>query len=158
MAPLWREEAKSVCLRLCGNEMEADDVAQEVMLRLWQMRERLDQIRMPSHFVGIVARNQWIDHCRRNRTKMLDIDTLQTEALYENPVQQLELRETEEWLEKTLKLLPTTQRAVLQLRQVEQRSHREIAQLLSISETSVSTLLARARRALLKEFEKRDRQ
>lgn len=157
MAPLWRDEAFRMALRLSGDEMEADDVAQDAMLRLWQMRERMDGIRCPEHFVRVVVRNLWIDRCRHSRTLPLDTQSALTEGLDQSAHQVLEWRETEQWLERTMARLPSTQRAVLQLRQVEQRSHREIAQLLCISETSVSTLLGRARRTLLEEFKKTNR-
>ena len=70
----------------------------------------------------------------------------------------LEEKENEEWLERRLAELPTTQQALLYMRQVERRSHKELSQLLGISDTSVSTLLARARRTLLEEIKQRNRQ
>ena len=55
-----------------------------------------------------------------------------------------------------LQQLPTTQRTLLYMRQVERKSHEEIATLLGIETTSVSTLLARARRTLLEEIKRRN--
>ena len=68
------------------------------------------------------------------------------------------MKEDDEWLTKRFQQLPTTQRTLLYMRQVERRSHEEIAQLLGIETTSVSTLLARARRTLLEEIKRRNRQ
>jgi RNA polymerase sigma-70 factor (ECF subfamily) len=64
-------------------------------------------------------------------------------------------KENDAWLEEQLKALPTTQHAILYMRQVERRSGEEIARLLGISEASVRTLLARARRRLLEELKSR---
>ena len=74
---------------------------------------------------------------------------------YNSPHDLLEMKEDDEWLRARLELLPTTQRTLLYMRQVERRSHEELARLLGIELTSVSTLLARARRTLLEEIKRR---
>ena len=61
-------------------------------------------------------------------------------------------REEEQWLQQRIRDLPPTQHAILHMRQVEHRSNAQIAALLGIKETSVSTLLGRARRQLLEEI------
>jgi RNA polymerase sigma-70 factor (ECF subfamily) len=77
-------------------------------------------------------------------------------GLTTSPHEELESKENEQWLQSRLAQLPTTQRTLLYMRQVERRSHEEIAQLLGIEPTSVSTLLARARRTLLQEIKQRN--
>jgi RNA polymerase sigma-70 factor (ECF subfamily) len=74
-----------------------------------------------------------------------------------SPQELLETKENEEWLTRKLEQLPTTQRTLLYMRQVERRSHEEIASLLGIEITSVSTLLARARRSLLEDIKRRNK-
>ena len=61
---------------------------------------------------------------------------------------------SKEELEQRIKELPSTLHAVLKMRQDEKYSNKQIAALLGIKETSVSTLLARARRQLLEEIKK----
>ena len=73
-----------------------------------------------------------------------------------SPQEELETKENEEWFSAKLQKLPTTQRTLLYMRQVERKSHEEIATLLGIETTSVSTLLARARRTLLEEIKRRN--
>ena len=101
------------------------------------------------------------DHVKRTSQKQVDIleeiareevATLQTTA---NPATTLEEAEDERWLMQKLKQLPTTQHTILYMRQVERLSAQDIAQRLGISETSVSTLLSRARRSLLEEIKRR---
>ena len=66
------------------------------------------------------------------------------------------MKEDDKWLSAKLQQLPTTQRTLLYMRQVERKSHEEIATLLGIETTSVSTQLARARRTLLEEIKRRN--
>jgi RNA polymerase sigma-70 factor (ECF subfamily) len=77
-------------------------------------------------------------------------------SLTTSPQEVLEMKEDDKWLSEKLQQLPTTQRTLLYMRQVERRSHEEIATLLGIETTSVSTLLARARRTLLEEIKRRN--
>lgn len=73
-----------------------------------------------------------------------------------SPSTEIESSEELRWLENKMKSLPTTEYAILQMRQVEHQNNREIAQRLGIEESSVSTLLARARRRLLEEIRRRN--
>ncbi len=136
-------------------EAEAEDIAQEVMLRLWQMHEDLSDVSRLGNLASLMARNLTIDHLRKVRLISLDEGHslhLQTNA---NPATTLEEAEDERWLMQKLKQLPTTQHTILYMRQVERLSAQDIAQRLGISETSVSTLLSRARRSLLEEIKRR---
>ena len=72
-----------------------------------------------------------------------------------SPSDVLEAKENLEWLERKIKDLPTTEYTILYMRQVEQRPNEEISHLLGIASTSVSTLLARARRRLLEDIKRR---
>ena len=150
-----QQTAMEACLRRGANEAEAEDIAQDVMLRLWQMREELDKGRSPEALAVVMARHLLTDNLRRRRETRLDPNVMVIGSTDNGPQEQLETTENEQWLEQRLAKLPTTQHAVLYMRQVEQRSTPDIARLLGITEASVSTLLARARRTLLDEIKKR---
>jgi RNA polymerase sigma-70 factor (ECF subfamily) len=99
-------------------------------------------------------------HTLRNHQRRRIVETLEETtivSLTSSPQEELEAKENEEWLTLKLQQLPTTQRTLLYMRQVERKSHEEIAQLLGIETTSVSTLLARARRTLLEEIKRRNK-
>ena len=152
----WRMKAVEVC-RSCGADSEeAEDIAQEVMLRLWQMHDVLEKYQSIEAIVTIAARHLLRDHQRRRTTETLNEATLI--SIGNSPQETLEMKEDEQWLTEKLRQLPTTQRTLLYMRQVERRSHEEIARLLGIEKTSVSTLLARARRTLLEEIKRRNKQ
>ena len=152
----WRQKAINVC-RGCGvSETEAEDVAQDVMLRLWQMRNELDHYRSVEALAVVMARHLTRDGQRRQTMGQLDEAAIVT--LSTGPHELLEAKEDAEWLERRISQLPTTQHTLLYMRQVERRSHKELSALLGISEASVSTLLARARRTLLEEIKQRNRQ
>ena len=155
MARTWREKALSVSRHYGAGNDEAEDIAQDVMLRLWQMHDELDQYRSVEALVSLMARHQLRNHQRRKPSEVLDEAMIV--SMNTSPHEELEIRENEEWLLSKLQQLPTTQRTLLYMRQVERKSHEEIAILLGIEVTSVSTLLARARRTLLEEIKRRNK-
>ena len=152
-ARTWREKALSVCRHYGADKDEAEDIAQDVMLRLWQMHDELQRYQSIEAIVTLMAK-----HLLRNRQRRRPSETLDAADVSQDtsPHDELVMKENEEWLTAKLHQLPTTQRTLLYMRQVERRSHEEIARLLGIETTSVSTLLARARRTLLEEIKRRN--
>jgi RNA polymerase sigma-70 factor (ECF subfamily) len=120
------------------------------------MRNELDHYRSVEALAVVMARHLTRDGQRRQTMGQLDEAAIVT--LSTGPHELLEAKEDAEWLERRISQLPTTQHTLLYMRQVERRSHKELSALLGISEASVSTLLARARRTLLEEIKQRNRQ
>ena len=155
MARTWREKALKVSRHYGAGIDEAEDIAQDVMLRLWQMHEELERFRSVEAIVALMAKHLIRNHQRRKPSEVLDEAMIV--SMNTSPHEVLETKENEEWLSAKLQQLPTTQRTLLYMRQVERKSHEEIAILLGIEVTSVSTLLARARRTLLEEIKRRNK-
>ena len=153
-ARTWRKKALSVSMSYGAGREEAEDIAQDVMLRLWQMHDELERYDSIEALATMMARHLLINHQRRRKPEALNEAMIV--SLNISPHEQLEMKEDDRWLTKRLEQLPTTQRTLLYMRQVERRSHEEIALLLGIETTSVSTLLARARRTLLEEIKRRN--
>ena len=153
-ARTWREKALSISRNHGADKDEAEDIAQDVMLRLWQMHDELERYQSIEAIVTLMAK-----HLLRNRQRRRPSETLDNAIIVSqdtSPHDELEMKENEEWLTAKLHQLPTTQRTLLYMRQVERRSHEEIARLLGIETASVSTLLARARRTILEEIKRRN--
>ena len=153
-ARTWRHKALSIALSYGAGRDEAEDIAQDVMLRLWQMHDELDHYESVDALAALMARHLLRNHQRRRQPETLDEAIVV--SITTNPHDVLEIKEDEQWLSKRLQELPTTQRTLLYMRQVERRTHEEIARLLGIEITSVSTLLARARRTLLEDIKRRN--
>ena len=108
-ARTWREKAVSVSLHCGAGKEEAEDIAQDVMLRLWQMHDELERYQSVEAIVTIMARHQLRNHQRRKPDEALDeAKLLRIEA---SPQMLLEIKEDEAWLERRLQQMPTTQTA-----------------------------------------------
>lgn len=132
----------------------AEDVAQDVLLKLWALRDELHRLRSVEAWTVTVTRHLVLDRLRRPPSMTVDnrpplADTAET------PDQRLEALDNEAWLERRLHELPDKEYQVLHLRQVERRTTQEIAAIAGIAESSVPTLLSRARRKLLESYKQR---
>lgn len=128
--------------RYLGDTDEAEDVVQDALLRLWQMREQLSSplVRM----AVVVTRNLAIDHLRRRRPAA----SLELVAAEEEP--QVDSR-TERIL-AIVDTLPPLQQTVLRLRHMEDMEMADIAEITGSNEVAVRKTLSRARQAVREKY------
>ena len=121
---------------------EAEDVVQDVLLKLWQL---LDKLRIPMGPLALVlVRNRCIDCLRRLQS---------TIALPENVVESEPT--CDERYEKVMQLvdkLPTMQQTIMRLRHMEGMEMYEIAELTGSKEAAIRKSLSRARQAIRKQL------
>ena len=146
-APRLRQLALEAAVTAGADSDTAQDVAQETLLRLWQMRD-YPRLYNPEGYATVIARHLALNQQRRHPSVPLDERQANSQSV-PSPLDLMLQNENERWLRERIRNLPYTQHAILKLRQVEHRSNDEIAQILGIKPSSVSTLLAKARRQLL---------
>lgn len=152
-----RAKVVATCLYAGATNDEANDVAQEVMLRLWQMRHTLDKYRSLDALATVMARHELANLHRGNRSvSLMSIPATRLQSPMIEPDQSLISSQEVSWLNEAMHQLPSTQYAVLHMRQVENLSYNEIARSLGITESSARSLLSRARFKLLEEIKKRN--
>jgi RNA polymerase sigma-70 factor (ECF subfamily) len=137
-----------IAFRMLGDRTEAEDVAQDTMLRLWRTapgwREGEAQV---STWVCRVAMNLSTDRLRRRRTEPLDG---LPEPAEDRPgaVQGLIAADRARAFEAALARLPERQRQAVILRHIEGLANPEIAAIMDVGVEAVESLSARGRRAL----------
>ncbi|MCH4148483.1 MAG: sigma-70 family RNA polymerase sigma factor [Prevotella sp.] len=154
--PRLRAMAVAKCLSMGFNREDAYDITQEAMIRLWQIHDTIEPENPLDALVKTIVRRLSLNYLRHPKCSPM-AENMQIFPADDNPALDLEQKENEEWLTERLEELPDTQHAILYMRQVEGRKNKEIATLLGIQESSVSTLLARARKSLLDEIRRRRR-
>ena len=130
----------------------AEDVAQDIMLRLWTLRDNISSAR---GLAVVAARNRALDMLRQSHTVSLTTGVTVVQSSSAADVA-IEAEETDAWLQRRLQALPPMQHQVLRLRQIELKDNAEIAAILGIKPASVATLLSKARRQLLADIRKRN--
>ena len=138
LVPRLRQVALTAAVGAGSDADGAEDVAQDTMIRLWQLLAALERVESPEALTATIARRLALNACRRQSSRLPLAASLRQLAasVYAQPDVSL-------------------QHHVFYMRQVEHRSHDEIARIVGIAPKSVSTLLARARKAIYEELDKR---
>jgi len=134
--------------RMLGNQADAEDVAQEVFLRVWTHAERWQPGRAQfGTWLHRVATNLCLDRLRKRRPENID-DIPEPASSEPQPDENLERRELAERVEAALQALPERQRLAVVLSHYQGLSNIEAAEILEVSVEAVESLLGRARRQL----------
>jgi RNA polymerase sigma-70 factor (ECF subfamily) len=135
--------------RIVGNVADAQDLAQEVFIKVLQRQEQLKETEKATHWLSRIATNTAIDFLRRHgRVTFCDVEDLPepvSSAPSESPEQLLLRAEREAILEEGLQTLTARERAALLLRDVEGLPAEEVARHLHCSQATVRSHIANAR-------------
>ena len=143
---LYLNEVLGFVFRLIGHRAEAEDVAQETFLRLWQNADRYEPQAKVSTWIYVIAHNAAVDRLRRRRpTSSVGLDELPASG---RPSTLLTAKETALAVRSALDSLPPRQRAAISLVHYQGMSGSEAAEVLGVRLDAVESLLSRARRKL----------
>jgi RNA polymerase sigma-70 factor (ECF subfamily) len=122
----------------------AHDVVQECLMKIWRKRHMIATIDNPESWAMRITRNQCYDWVKVNRFSLLNVP----------PMDQADTQQTDEglltsdrqrWLSRIINELPPKHREVFHLREVEELSYQEIADILSLTLSEVKISLFRTR-------------
>jgi RNA polymerase sigma-70 factor (ECF subfamily) len=138
----------AIARRMLRDDAEAEDVAQETMLRLWRNVAGLE---LGPHgvrpWLRRVASNLCIDRVRARRNTTV-VEEMPEQSAPPSQVRHLAERELGQRVDAALQALPERQRLAITLFHYEGMSQIEVGEVLGISDEAVESLLARARRTL----------
>lgn len=138
----------AVARRMLRDDAEAEDMAQEAMLRLWRASDRLEINDYGARpWLRRVVSNLCIDRVRAGRNTSV-VDEVPEQARPADQVHALERQEASQRVDAALKALPERQRLALVLFHYEGLSQIETGKIMGISDEAVESLLSRARRSL----------
>jgi len=140
---------------MCGQPEDAEEVAQETLLKVFQ---NFDQLREPQHvraWIFRIAKNACLMQRRKSvfaPEHQVSVEELppasEIVSAAELPDDELQRSEVRAVLHQVIAELPPAYRSVVLLRDIEQLSTEETAQILDLTEEAVKTRLHRARAAM----------
>ncbi|KGO79078.1 RNA polymerase sigma factor [Flavobacterium beibuense] len=150
----FKDRVFRLAKRLLVSNEEAEDATQEVLVRLWKNKGKLEKYSSVEALAMTITKNYCLDQLKSKRATELRIVHSNYSDREPGLQKQAEDRDTWEWAEKIMNTLPEQQRLILQMRDVEQYEFEEIAKIMEMNETAVRVALSRARKALRDELTK----
>lgn len=144
-------------------QAEAEDILQDVLLRLWNKREEWSYIENLEAYCFRVTKNMALDKLASMAVRKTGVIDPEKENLFfvdnRSPHTEMERKEQRLAIDQGIEALSENQRLVFTLREIEGMSYREIAETLAISEDLVKISLHRARqkmKEMLSEYHKNE--
>lgn len=142
-----------LALRITFNRAEAEDVVQETLIRVWNKRDEWAQFTSVEAYCLIVARNLAIDRSERQDAQTVELTpAMEQTSDASSPYEKLVSKERMSLIHRLIDELPEKQRLVMQLRDIEGESYKEIAIALGLTEEQVKVNLFRARQKIKQRF------
>ncbi|MCB0479663.1 MAG: RNA polymerase sigma factor [Crocinitomicaceae bacterium] len=152
----------NLCLNYLQNEEEAQDLTQEVFVKIFHQQEKFQGQSSMKTWIYRITVNACLDHLRKNkRKKRFGIrlsfsepeNEIHTPGEFRHPGILLEDKEALKNLFQQINRLPENQKTALLLKTTEDLKNSEIAEIMKVSAKSVESLLGRARKNLEKFLE-----
>ena len=154
LLPLY-PRLQRVASRLLGNAEDAEDMVQEVYMKLWSKRDALPDVKDVEAYCVTLTKNMCIDRLRMAEAEKADVDEVPTMLVATDDVEaQVERHDAVEQVKQIIETLPEHQQQVITLRDMEDCSFEEIAEQTGLTAVNVRMLLSRARRTIRERFKK----
>jgi RNA polymerase sigma-70 factor (ECF subfamily) len=144
-----------LALRITLNPTEAEDVVQETMIKVWNRRDRWDELESIEAFCLTICRNISLDKVKKAENQnqsLMDEHDAPDNSYASNPEEQAMQQDRIALIRRLINTLPEKQRSCMQLRDFEGKSYKEIAKILAISEEQVKINIFRARQTIKQKY------
>jgi len=146
-----RNKMYRFALSYLKGEEEAKDIVQEVLLKLWETRSELQEVKNIEAWCMTLTRNKSLDALKRagkKRNEKLEIRHEPAHSTNHSPLQVMTEKESIENVKKLADELPEKQKAAFTLREIEGFSYLEICEIMEISMSQVKVNIFRARNTI----------
>ena len=144
----FKDKLFRIAKRLLVSHEEAQDATQEVIVKLWKQKDKLNEYKSVEALAVTMTKNYCLDQLKSKRAQNLKIVHSNYRDWNPGIEQKIEEQDNTNWIGKIVATLPENQKLVFQLRDIEGHEFEEIANMLEISETNARVLLSRARKTI----------
>ncbi|PKQ46323.1 RNA polymerase sigma factor [Confluentibacter flavum] len=144
----FKDKVFRLAKRLLISTEEAEDATQEILLKLWSNKEKIEEYKNVEAFSMTMTKNFCFDKLKSKQSQNLKIVHSNYEDNSTSLQKQVELNDSVNWVSRIIEELPEQQKMVIQLRDIEEYDFDEIAQMLDMNNTAVRVTLSRARKTI----------
>ena len=153
----YKNRIYALAYRFSGNHEDAEDISQEVVIKIYRYLPGFDNRSLFSTWVYSITKNTCLDFLRKKKgdTESLeDLDFMLTDHRYDTEGDAIRNEQLSS-VAKLVNALPKDQRQILILREIDGFSYEEISELLGIPLGTVKSRLARTKAAIRAGFEEK---
>ena len=144
----FKDKVFRMAKRILVSTEEAEDAIQEVLVKLWNRNETLDEYKSVEAVAMTMTKNYCLDQLKSKRAsnmKIVHSNFADREASLQQKAEDID---SMSWVEKIINALPEQQKLIVQMRDIEQYEFEEIAKILDMSEATIRVALSRARKTI----------
>ena len=147
-----------VALRITLSREEAEDVVQDTLIKVWNLRDELQKIDSLEAYSIRICRNLSLDRIKRHDSNNCPIGDKEENSpdCASDPSEEMIRQNKVNIVTDIINQLPEMQRSCVQLRDIEEKSYKEIAGILGITEDQVKINIFRARQTIKKKYQQID--
>ncbi|MFT7428441.1 MAG: RNA polymerase sigma factor (sigma-70 family) [Nonlabens sp.] len=139
--------------RLLTSHEEAADAVQEVMVRLWEKRFQLDEVRNKEAYAMQMVKNYSLDRLKSKQASHLKIVHSNYDSEERNIEGELERLGKIKLVQNMINELPEQYKVIIQLRDIQGYDFEAIENIMNMKATAVRVGLSRARKMLKEKIE-----
>lgn len=143
---LFKEHYKSLfisALLLLKDEKVAEDVVQDVFLKIWNKRHELTQVTNFSSYLYITVKNACLDQLRKTKCTD-DISEVEISDTGLDPFDSVRIKELSKHLQEATDSLPVQCKIIFEMVYIDGKKYQEVADELGLSINTIKTQLKRA--------------
>ena len=144
----FKDKVFRLAKRLLVSTEEAEDATQEILVKLWNKNDSLEEYKSVEALAMTMTKNYCFDQLKSKRASNLKIVHTNFTDREASLQQKVEDSDTWNWVEKIINDLPEQQKLIIQMRDIEQYEFEEIAKILEMNETAIRVALSRARKTI----------
>ena len=150
----FKDKVFRLAKRLLISREEAEDATQEILLKLWNRKEQIQDYKNVEAFSMTMTKNFCLDKLKSKHAQNLKIVHNNYQDNNVSLQKQVELNDSLSWVSKIMEELPDQQKIIIQLRDIEQYNFKEISKMLDMNETAIRVSLSRARKTIREKLTK----
>lgn len=151
----FKDKMYRLAKRLLVSNEEAEDATQEILLKLWTNKTKIAGYKNTEAFAMTMTKNYCFDRLKSKQAQNLRIVHNNYKDESTELEKNIEHQDSLAWIDKLMQQLPSQQRMVMQLRDIEQYEFSDIAKVLEMKETAVRVNLSRARKTIREQLIKK---
>lgn len=151
-----KDKIYRLSLRLLVSKDAAEDATQEVMIRLWKMKDKLKDYNSPQALAMTITKNYCFDQLKAKKNNNLRIVHSNYEDGKKSSLQkEIEAKDELLKVQEIIKNLSDQEQLLIQLRDIEQLEYDEMEEITKMNQTAIRVALSRARKKIRKEILKK---